>query len=463
MRFSVLFFFFFVYQFTVLLEASVPIVLSPISSSLVNNKIFNKLFDSEILKNEDNVLEAFIDKKYHFALVRKDILETYMEQHKDRPYYVIGKLNKSMKLDFFTKSTQYKDVQDLYHKKIAVSMLANDTTVYFKKILKMYKMNYDVNFVSLDIYRAMHSLKDDNVDAIFMLVEPNIEKKFKLYMQPYPNRFLDVLKDIPALTCNQKECILEYYLIASKHVGKMVMHNIFMQLKSLWADDSSVHSSVGDYYIDVSYKKNINHIVTPIFERTPWMDFAIREAIVGKGSAENVFPMLDLSYKYIRFSKGDKGITTAPNDNKTGSWCAAYICWTLDKSGYKVHKKGRMASQSFRYFKDKLYRKINKPIFGAITLYTSMRNPKHGHVGYLFGRTKHGKNILLGGNQNNRLKFAAYPARGFGSYRFNGFYVPINYKIKPQDYLTKKDIYTSAKKLNNRYGIRKSKSSHKVR
>jgi len=109
-----------------------------------------------------------------------------------------------------------------------------------------------------------------------------------------------------------------------------------------------------------------------------------------------------------------------------------------------------------------LYKKIEKPIFGAITVYTSMKNPAHGHVGYLFGKTKNGKYILLGGNQNNRLKFAAYPVQ-FGSYKLRGFYVPIGYKIKPKDILTKKDIYFSAEELNRQYGINAGKQSHHVR
>ena len=188
------------------------------------------------------------------------------------------------------------------------------------------------------------------------------------------------------------------------------------------------------------------------FDRAPWMDIAISEAIRGKGTAENVFPMLSLSYKYVRFAKGSSGITTAPNDSVEGSWCAAYVCWTLNSSGYTVHKQGRMASQSFRYFGNKLYRKIKTPIFGAIVVYTNMRNPAHGHVGFLFGRTRSGRYILLGGNQSNRLKFSSYPAQ-FGSRKLTGFYIPVGYTIRKRDKLTPKDIYPSANYLNVKYGI----------
>jgi len=41
--------------------------------------------------------------------------------------------------------------------------------------------------------------------------------------------------------------------------------------------------------------------------------------------------------------------------------------------------------------------------------------------------------------------------------------VPIDYKIKPEDILTKKDIYFSAEELNRKYGINAGKQTHHVR
>ena len=469
------FFFLFLSISTSVLFAKVPILMTKLSSSLIHGKTFSTLFESNYVENEDTIRIHFSDKQTHFAIIRKDILEKLSLEPNHRSYYIIGELDKRMKLLFLAKDNHYKSIQDLYRKHIVIDSLAYETSKYVKYIFKKYALSYDINIHSMNLYPAMRALKIGKVDALFMLSTPIVEKQFKAYIHPYPKEFFSLLEQFPELTCNKKLCGFKYYLIASGHVGKTVMHNIYTQLNMLWSKEKDLLSTIGNYYIDTSYKiPEVTYVsskkespdasfVGPTFGRAPWMDIAIKEAIRGKGSAENVLPMLDLSYKYIRFSKGKKGITTAPNDNKEGSWCAAYICWTLNKSGFKVHDKWRMASQSFRYFKDTLYKKINKPIFGAISLYTSMRNPRHGHVGYLFGRTPSGKNILLGGNQNNRLKFASYPAHGFGSYRFNGFYVPVDYVITEKDYLSTKDIYSSANVLNKRYGIKKSRQSGKVR
>lgn len=456
-------------------SAKVSILLTHSSSSLVKENIFSTLFQNTYVQKESDVLTKFLEKKVNFALVRKDMLKTLSTHTNHRPYYIIGELNKSMKLLFLTTSHHYIHIEQLAHTTIATDKLSYKLNNYLSNILQIHSLSFNVHKVSMGFYSAVKALKNKKINALFMLASPQVEKKFKHLVYPYPEGFISELSKNTSLSCTKTQCSLKYYIIASERVGKTVMHNIYTKLKPLWSKNKNLLSSIGNYYIDTTNirpkhsKKNTNTFFyskshkIPSFHRTPWMDVAINEAILGKGSAENIFPMLDLSYKYIRFSKGKKGITTAPNDSKMGSWCAAYICWTLDKSGYQVHPKWRMASQSFRYFKDKLYKKIKKPIFGAITLYTSKKNPRHGHVGYLFGRTPSGKNILLGGNQNNRLKFSAYPAYGFGNYTFNGFYIPIKYNIKPQDYLTKKDIYTSIKKLNIRYGIKKSKHTNKVR
>ena len=456
--------------------ASVPILISQSISDVVssNNDVL-RLLDPIIQKNDSFILPAFIQGKANFAIVRSDILEEYYKKkNNSRPYHIIGKVSKKSVLYYLsTQNNTIKSVKDLHHKTVSIGLLGDKANVYLKHILNENNSTYKINMISKDFFHSLSALKDERIDAIFMFGIEDFKIKFRQYIKPYPKGFFSTLKANKTLTCKKNSCYMSYYLIAADSVGKQVMHNIYQQTKSILANKKKLTSNLGQYYIDTKHNASAyilnskpireNKVNSPKFGRVPWMDIAIKEAIVGKGSAENVFPMLDLSYKYIRFSKGKRGIATAPNDNKEGSWCAAYICWTLDRAGFKVHKKGRMASQSFRYFNNKLYRKIKAPIFGAITLYTSMRNPLHGHVGYLFGRTKSGKNILLGGNQNNRLKFAAYPARGFGSYKFNGFYVPIKYDIKSQDKLSSKDIYKSAKILNVRYGIRKSRESSKVR
>ena len=456
--------------------AKVELLTSGITATLISeNKNLSMLFQPVIQSNELEVVEKYMNKEASFALVREDIFYTFLSEHKmlHSNYHIIGKISEKAILYFFSKEDH--KIKNIQNKKISIGRLGDKTNLYLKQILKKQHIPYTVNMQSEDFYHALQALRDDEIDAIFMFGRENYKHKFIHYIQDYPKGFLEGLKEEKGLVCEKNSCYTSYYFIASDSVGEQVMHNIYVQVTPILAKNKALTSYLGKYYIDIKQgkptlvEKNTSFILhdvyskSPTFGRAPWMDIAIQEAIIGKGSAENVFPMLDLSYKYIRFSKGNKGITTAPNDSKFGSWCAAYICWTLDKSGFQVHQKGRMASQSFRYFKDTLYKKINHAIFGAITVYTSNKNPQHGHVGYLYGRTIKGDNILLGGNQNNRLKFSAYPARGFGSYRFNGFYIPKNYVIQDKDKLTYKDLYSSVKSLNKEYGIQSSNQSKKVR
>jgi len=459
------------------LFAKVPIVVSDQMMDFVTHReALSSLLKPIVQKNEENVLVAYEKEEAKLAIVREDMLQKFYQDNrfkKKNAYHVIGKVSGRAVLYFAANPEKsFLDVAALKHKHISIGKLGDKANVYLKKILQKENIVYNTHLISQDAYRSMGALKKKQIDAVFLFAPQKYFNMFEKYLLPYPKGFKAFLNEEESLVCDERYCYTSYYLIASDTIGERVMRNIYKQMLPFLAKKRALSANIGRYYIDTTLKKREEEPVIPAilrpfnspivqtnyttkspkFHRAPWMDLAIAEAVAGKGSAENVLPMLDLSYKYIRFAKGNSGITTAPNDNKEGSWCAAYICWTLDKSGYKIHSKGRMASQSFRYFNNKLYRKIDKPIFGAITLYTSIKNPSYGHVGYLFGKTKSGRYILLGGNQSNRLKFASYPER-FGGYKLNGFYVPINYTIKAKDTLTIKDVYTSAKGLNKKYGI----------
>jgi len=466
------------------LYAKVPILISETMSHFVSEEPkLSKLLKVLPQRNEELVIDSFIQKKAKLAIVRSDILqELYKKGMRD--YHIIGRVSGRAVLYFAAKDKKRTSIERAFrHRHISVGLLGDRAELYLKKILKQKSIIYNTNFISQDAYRSLSALRREEIDGFFIFASDSYQKIFTQYLAPYPEGMKGLLKTTKGLHCEEdRYCYASYYLIATDSIGRGVMENIYVQVEPLLSKNRELSSRLGKFYIYTGLKQeqlykgrevqsNINDKKSTqskdklkglMFHRTPWMDLAIKEAIKGKGSAENVLPMLDLSYKYIRFAKGDRGITTAPNDNKEGSWCAAYICWTLNKSGYKIHPKGRMASQSFRYFNKKLYRKIEKPIFGAITLYTSMKNPAHGHVGYLFGKTKNGRYILLGGNQSNRLKFADYPAQ-FGSYKLRGFYVPIDYKIKAVDRLTQKDIYASAETLNRKYSINSGKRSRGVR
>lgn len=463
-----------------LLLATIPMALSDnVRDIMQKNPSLFTLTNAKVFKDEKHVLNAYLSGKVKLSIIRADML-IELSQHPltkgIRSYHILAKLSSKSILYFGTNGKHsLTKREDFKEKTVSIGLLGDDANQYFKKMLTEGQLAYDTHFISLGAYRSLSLLKKDKIQAMVSFVSERYLHDYKQYFRPYPERLKEILEQEESLTCEQEYCYASYYLIASDTLGSKVMQNLYAKMDTILDSNKVLNPKFGKYYINTQLKNPETKIeyrrvvvnkeaqkIAAYFHRAPWMDLAIDEAIKGKGSAENVLPMLDLSYKYIRFSKGKSGITTAPNDSVEGSWCAAYICWTLDKSGYTIHPKGRMASQSFRYFNNQLYKKISTPIFGAITLYTNVKNPGHGHVGYLFGTTPSGKYILLGGNQSNRLKFTAYP-RYFGGNKIKGFYVPISYKISQRDWLTKKDVYRSANILNRRYGIVISGQDYGVR
>ncbi len=456
-------------------QADVVISVSKsIDDSLNKFPLSNKSLVFKVEDTEEKVYESFVSRRVKVAIMREDILkELYQNSTNQSTYYILGKIKIKSILCYASKLNENNVSSGIPRQRISVGLLGNRGATYFKNFIAKTAPIQEKNILSLDPYRSIDRFIKGGLDGIFLFASDAYAKNFSNFLSPYSSILKRYLSEDLAMHCPKKEalCYYNYFLIASIDIGKGTMSNIYDSSDPLIDHDNKLSFALGSYYVPTNIKKLLapmtkqehvgrismklsaySGVKSPKFGRAPWMDVAVREAIIGKGKPENVFPMLDLSYKYIRFSKGKSGITTAPNDNREGSWCAAFVCWSLNRAGYKIHKRGRMASQSFRYYNGKIYKKIDHPIFGAITLYTKINNPAHGHVGYLFGKTPSGRFVLLGGNQNNRLKFSSY-SYSFGSYRLNGFYVPVSYKITKKDKLTQKDVYPSAQFLNKKYGI----------
>ena len=467
-----------VFTFFLLLTFSIPsLAISLALSCTIEERISKSSFVTKGVNplpcmTEEAVRIAYKKGQTPLAILRADMLIKLAKASREKQmpaYHILGKLSAKSILYFATSPkhivSRSEDFEDI---NVSIGLLGDHANTYFKNLFPEHHVPYSTHLYALDSYHSLGYLKKGKIQVMLLFVSEKYFEKYQKRMQPYPLALSKVLAADSNLKCTEDYCSAAYYLIAKDKIGPKVMHNIYLNAETIFDKNKiSLDQDLGAYYIDTHLTKpqaiTVHKQViidedpkpnyTKRFGRAPWMDLAISEAIEGKGSSEYVVPMLALSYKYIRFAKGKGGITTAPNDSVEGSWCAAYICWTLDKSGYTIHQKGRMASQSFRYFNNKLYRKIKQPIFGAITLFTKVRNPAHGHVGYLFGKTASGKYIVLGGNQSNKLKFSAYP-RYFAGNKLKGFYVPIDYKIEEKDTLTSKDIYSSAEVLNLKYGIK---------
>ena len=193
-------------------------------------------------------------------------------------------------------------------------------------------------------------------------------------------------------------------------------------------------------------------------KRAPWMEIAIKIAKEMKGCTEDKNPMYSNAKKYLRYCNN----SFEPTDGTNGPWCAAFMNWTISQSSYS-HAKSAASLAPLDTQDGKNYKKIDKPIYGCIVVYKHNTKWK-GHTGFLYGKTKSGKYILLGGNQDNTIRFDSY-----GEYTSNsktkklyGFYIPKDYTQTSDDDLIETDIYDSADEINKQYDIIAGKSTGKT-
>lgn len=202
------------------------------------------------------------------------------------------------------------------------------------------------------------------------------------------------------------------------------------------------------------YGKIIDRKEKPIGKRAPWMEIAVKIAKEMKGCTEDKEPMYSKAKSYLRYC----GNTYEPTDGENGPWCAAFMNWCIGESGY-AHAKSASSLAPIDAVAGKKYKKIDTPIYGCIVVYKHKTRWK-GHTGFLYGMTKSGRYILIGGNQDNTIRFDDY-----GEYTSNtktkklyGFYIPKDYAPTEADKLAISDTYETSNEINVNYGIVAGKS-----
>jgi uncharacterized protein (TIGR02594 family) len=112
------------------------------------------------------------------------------------------------------------------------------------------------------------------------------------------------------------------------------------------------------------------------------------------------------------------------------AWCAAFVNWVLEESGYDGKKSA--SSHAWKTWGDGL----SKPAVGAVAFIdwgkVFPNKPKKqgkGHVGFVVGRTADNRIVLLGGNQGNEVKYAGFMESHIHAYR-----VPKGYRPGPNLY-----------------------------
>ncbi|WP_196892270.1 LysM peptidoglycan-binding domain-containing protein [Aureivirga marina] len=185
-------------------------------------------------------------------------------------------------------------------------------------------------------------------------------------------------------------------------------------------------------------------------ERAPWIDVAVNEAIKSKGKMESENPL-----KYmIRGYHSD--INNFTFSHKT-AWCSSFVSWCINQTSYKSTESA--ASQSYR---KSPMEKIegDKLVYGAIAVYTNYSNSEKGHVGFLVGKTKDGKYLILGGNQggtgsNGTQKITCMEmGETTKTKKLAGFFLPPGYKLTDADYLTDEELkYASSEEISKKFKI----------
>lgn len=196
----------------------------------------------------------------------------------------------------------------------------------------------------------------------------------------------------------------------------------------------------------------------PETKRAPWMELAVKTAKEMKGCKEDKDPMYTKAKSYLKYC----GNTFEPTDGENGPWCAAFMNWCINEAGYS-NANSASSLAPINAVAGKKYKKIESPVYGCIVVYKHSSKWK-GHTGFLYGKTKTGKYILIGGNQDDTIRFDEY-----GEYtsksktkKLYGFYIPNDYKITDADKLTSKDIYATSDEINVENGIISGKAKGKT-
>lgn len=93
-------------------------------------------------------------------------------------------------------------------------------------------------------------------------------------------------------------------------------------------------------------------------------------------------------------------------------WCGVFTAYCLKKNGIVIPKHWYRALDYKNYGA-----KLSKPCYGCIAIKTRKGG---GHVCFVVGKTKDGRLVCLGGNQNDMVNYAVYKASDFEEFRWYG-------------------------------------------
>lgn len=138
----------------------------------------------------------------------------------------------------------------------------------------------------------------------------------------------------------------------------------------------------------------------------PWMQIANAEARRGvlelAGPADN--PRI---VEYLATTTIDDA-----HRHDATPWCSAFVNWCLREAG--IAGTGLANARSWLYWGQPL----QLPQLGCVAVFSSPRGPAAGHVGFYFSEYKSEHVLVLGGNQDNRVRRAAIERGRLLGYRW---------------------------------------------
>ena len=143
---------------------------------------------------------------------------------------------------------------------------------------------------------------------------------------------------------------------------------------------------------------------------TPWVDVAVEEMkkdITETGYGSN--PSNPEITKYFDYTQL-KGTSSAKTDQTP--WCAAFVNYCLETAGVD----GTMMATAYSFKKWGQSFPTSEPKFGAIAIMN------YSHVGFVVGKNKDGRIVLLGGNQKDAINLSPNPGN-----RVSKFVYPTDY------------------------------------
>ncbi|WP_174873978.1 LysM peptidoglycan-binding domain-containing protein [Vogesella oryzae] len=163
----------------------------------------------------------------------------------------------------------------------------------------------------------------------------------------------------------------------------------------------------------------------------PWMEIAIDEAKKWGGYVES---QQALKSKKARHKKVN-GIIETNYHKEIGlnfpsletAWCASFVNFCLKSSKYEFEKS---ASSQFPKWSKK-FKKIDKPIYGALVVYANPKKKGQGHVCLAYHNINGIENdfAVLGGNQGDSITLNKHLGTYINSlgYELVGYFVPASY------------------------------------